>query len=322
MKNAIKWMARNHVAANLLMLVFVVGGLIKGFDIKQEVFPEISLDRIQVAVAYPGAGPEEVEEGIVLKIEDSLTAIDGVKEIQSRAGEGLGTVTAELRTGEDADRILQEVKSEVDRIATFPEEAEKPVVTKILTRREVVSVVVYGEVPERTLREQAENIREDLLALPGITQVDLAGVRPYEIAVEIPEENLRRYGFTLDEVAQRLRQASLDLPGGNIRAAGGEILLRTQGKRYQGFEFADIIIVADPDGTRVRLGDIATVRDTFEEIDLAARFDGQPAAMVKVFRVGDQKPTGISQQVQRYVAAKQATFPDALHLAAWNDASE
>jgi len=322
MRNAVKWMTNNHVAANLLMMIFIVGGLIKGLSIKQEIFPEIALDKIQVTVEYPGAGPEEVEEGIILKIEDNLTGIDGIKEIKSVAAEGRATVTAEIRSGENADLILQDIKSEVDRIVTFPEEAEKPVVTKLLNLTEVISVVVYGDVSERTLREQAEIIREELLAYPEITQVELGGVRPYEISVEIPEENLRRYNLALDDVALRLKQASLDLPGGNIKTKGGEILLRTKQKRYRAAEYADIIIVADPDGTRVRLGDIATVKDTFEETDLSASFDGKPAAMVKVFRVGDQKPTEISEIVNRYVAQKEAAFPDSINVAVWNDSSE
>jgi multidrug efflux pump subunit AcrB len=315
-------MVNNHVAANLLMMVFIVGGLIKGLSIKQEVFPEIALDRIQVTVEYPGAGPEEVEEGIILKIEDSLTGIDGIKEIKSVAAEGWATVTAEIRSGENADLIFQDIKSEVDRIVTFPEEAEEPVVTKLLNLTEVISVVVYGDVPERTLREQAETIREELLTYSEITQVELGGVRPYEMSVEISEENLRRYNLTLDDVARRLKQASLDLPGGNIKAKGGEILLRTKEKRYRAAEYADIIVVADPDGTRVRLKDIATVKDTFEETDLSASFDGKPAAMVKVFRVGEQKPMEISKIVNRYVAQKELSFPDSIHAAVWNDTSE
>jgi multidrug efflux pump subunit AcrB len=173
MKGAVRWMAHNHVAANLLMIVLIAGGLIRGLKIKQEVFPEIILDKVQVSVAYPGAGPEEVEEGIVLQIEENLTGVDGIKEIKSRAKEGGGTVTAELYPGEDSDLKLQEIKSEVDRIITFPEEAEKPVITKILNRREVISVVVYGDASERALREQAEAIREELLAYPKIEPAPL-----------------------------------------------------------------------------------------------------------------------------------------------------
>ena len=322
MKAAIRWMARNHVAANILMFVLIVGGLIKGFSIKQEVFPEVDLDRVQVSVAYPGAGPEEVEEGILRRIEENVTGIDGIKEITSSASEGIGVVTAEVESGEDVDLVLQDIKSEVDRIVTFPEDAEKPVIAKLVNRAEVISVVVYGDVSDRALREQAEEIRDELLALPGITQVDLGGVRPYEISVEIPEENLRRYGLTLEEVARRIRRASLDLPGGTIKTEGGEILLRTKERRYFGPEYADITVVTNPDGTQVRLGDIARIKDDFEETDVFARFDGVPAAMVKVFRVGDQKPIEISKRVKEYVGGKTSRIPTSVKIAVWFDTSE
>ncbi|MEA2064585.1 MAG: efflux RND transporter permease subunit [Gemmatimonadota bacterium] len=322
MKNAVKWMAGNHVAANLLMMIFIVGGLIKMFSIKQEVFPEISLDMIQVSVLYPGAGPEEIEEGILLKIEDNLTGVDGIKEIRSVASEGMGTVTAEIIAGQDADLILQNIKSEVDRIITFPQDAEKPIITKLLNRQEVISVVIYGDLSERSLREQAEAVREELLALPQITQVDLGGVRPYEISIEIPEDNLRRYNLTLDQVAARVMRASLDLPGGTIKTGGGQILLRTKERRYTGREYADIIVVSNPDGARLRLGEIADVRDTFRETDMFAKFDGKPAAMVKILRVGEQKPTEISDLVLQYVKDKELQLPESVRIAIWRDLSE
>ncbi len=322
MNGAIRWMARNHVAANLLMLVFIVGGVLLGFSIKQEVFPEISLDMIQVSVAYPGAGPEEVEEGVLLKIEENLTGVDGIKEIKSVAAEGFGTVTAEVDTDADPDQVLADIKSEVDRITTFPEDAEEPVITKLLNRHEVISVVVYGDASERALREQAERVRDDLLAYPQITQVDLGGVRPYQITVEISEEQLRRYGLTLEGVANRIRLASLDLPGGTVKADGGDILIRTKERRYTGAEYRDLIIRTLADGTRVRLGDIATVKDDFAEVDLTSRFDGKPAAMVKVSRVGRQKPIEISRIVKEYVAKRRGELPPTLHIATWNDTSE
>lgn len=322
MKGAVRWMTTNHVAANLLMLVLILGGIIKAPHIKQEVFPEVSLDRISVAVAYPGAGPEEVEEGILLKIEEGLTGVDGIKQLKSSAAEGSGTVLAEIYAAEDPDRVLQDIKSEVDRITTFPEDAEKPVVSKLLNRREVISVVVYGAVAERSLREQAEDIRDELLERPGITQVDLGGVRPFEISVEIPEETLRQYDLTLDQVAAAIRKASLDLPGGSVKTSGGEILLRTKERRYFGTEYADIVILSNADGTRVTLGEIARVVDGFEDSDQFARFDGLPAAMVKVFRIGDQKPTEISEQVRAYIVEKEKELPPSIKLASWNDTSE
>ena len=315
-------MANNHVVANLLMFVLIAGGLIKAYSIKQEIFPEIDLDRIQVSVVYPGAGPEEVEEGIILQIEESVSGVDGIKELDSKALEGVGSVIAVIRTGEDANRVLQDIKSEVDRIATFPEEAEKPVISKLLNRHEVISVVVYGKIGERSLREQAEGVKNDLLDMPEITQVDLGGVRPYEISIEIPEENLRRYNLTLDEVARRVRRSSMDLPGGSIKTSGGEILLRTKELRRRGIEYANISILSNPDGTEVKLGDIGRVKDAFQETDEFARFNGMPAAMVRVFRVGEQKPIQISNLVKKYVERKKSFLPPSVKISTWNDMSE
>ncbi|MGD9343949.1 MAG: efflux RND transporter permease subunit [Desulfuromonadales bacterium] len=322
MNSAIRWMAENHVAANLLMLVFIVGGLILGFNIKQEVFPDVNLDRVQVSVAYPGAGPEEVEEGVIFKIEENLTGVDGIKQVKSVAAEGYGVVTAEIMTDADIDLVLQDIKSEVDRITTFPKDAEKPVVSKMLNRREVISVVVFGALPERSLRELVEQVRDELLLDPGITQVDLSGVRPYEISIEIDENNLRRYDLNFDMIAERVRQASVDLPGGTIKTDSGEILVRTKERRYIGDEYASIVILTTVDGTEVTLGDIATIKDGFEETDQFGLFDGQPAAMAKVYRVADQKPTEISAAVKRYVEAKRQQLPESVGLATWNDNSE
>ena len=322
MNGPIKWMAHNHVAANLMMMIFIVGGLITAFSIKQEVFPEIEFDIVLVTVAYPGAGPEEVEDGIILKIEENLSSISGIKEIKSVATEGFGSVTAEVLQGEDIDIILQDIKAEVDRITTFPEEAEKPVITKLANRHEVVSLMVYGDAPERSLREQAEDIRDELLAIPEITQVDLKGVRPYEISIEVKEESLQRYGLTLGRIAERIKHASVDLPGGAVKSRGGEVLIRTKEKRYKGQEYADIAILEQSDGTELKLGDIAKVRDGFQETDQFARLDGLPAAMIAVYRVGDQKPLEISNIVKEYVEQKGRLLPESIGLAVWNDFSD
>ena len=315
-------MARNHVAANLLMLLFVVGGIVMMGQIRQEIFPEVMLDAIQVKVVYPGSTPEEVEDGIILQIESAIRGIEGIKQIKSVAAEGYGVVTAELLSGVNADRILQDIKSEVDRIITFPEEAEEPVISKLVNRRQVLSVIVYGNLSEKSLRQQAEIIRDDLLDLPEITQVSLGGVRPYEIDIEIPEETLRRYGITLDDVARRIRQASLDIPGGVIRTSGGEILIRTKEKRYTGREYASIGIITLNDGTEITLGDIADVRDGFADTDTYAHFDGKPAAIVTVFRVGDERPIAISNAVRKYMKQREASLPPGVGLAVWHDRSQ
>jgi multidrug efflux pump subunit AcrB len=315
-------MAKNHVAANLLMLIFIIGGIVMAMSVKQEVFPEISMDSVQISVVYSGAGPEEVEEGVVLKVEESLSGIVGIKKVTSVASEGRASIIAEALSGTDIDLLTQEIKAEVDRITTLPEEAEKPMVLKLLRRTQVIYVVVYGDIPERSLHEHAEGISDDLRALPEITQTELAGVRPYEISIDIPEENLRRYGLTLGAVAERIRQASIDLPAGTVKSVGGDIMVRTKEKRYSGAEFSDIFVINRPDGTGVRLGDIADVRDTFRETDQYLSFDGKPAAMVAVFRVGEQKPIEISRAVKAYLEKKQATLPDSVSLSTFDDKSE
>lgn len=322
MNRQIKWMANNHVAANLLMMIFIIGGLVMAFSIKQEVFPEIELDVVLVTVAYPGAGPEEVEDGIILKVEESLSSITGIKEITSIANEGFGSVTAEILDGEDIDLIMQDIKAEIDRITTLPEDAERPVITKIARRREVVSIVIYGNAPERSLREHAESIRDELLAMPGITQADVSGVRPYEISIDVREDTLRQYNLTLGQIAERIRQASVDLPGGAVKSRGGEVLIRTKEKRYTGPEYAAITILEQSDGTELKLGDIADVRDGFRETDQYSRLNGLPSAMVAVYRVGDQKPLEISRIVKDYVELKKPGLPDSIDLAIWNDYSD
>ena len=322
MKGPVTWMARNHVAANLLMMIFIVGGFVLGLTIKQEVFPEISLDMISVTVPYPGAGPAEVEDGIILKVEENISSISGIKEVKSVASEGFGRITAEVLPGEDVDLILQDIKAEIDRITTFPEEAEKPVITKLQNRREVISIVVYGDASEKSLREQAESIRDELLDLPQITQIDLRGVRPYEISIEVDEETLRQYGLTLGQIANRIRLASVDMPGGLVKSGGGEILIRTKEKKYIGTEYGNITVLQKGDGTEVKLSEIAVIKDTFRETDEYSRFDGKPAAMVAVYRVGDQKPIEISDLVKAYVEKKQAYLPDSIKLSVWNDFTE
>ncbi|MBN2467141.1 MAG: efflux RND transporter permease subunit [Deltaproteobacteria bacterium] len=321
-KGPIAWMAQNHVAANLLMLFFLIGGLLIGLQVKQEVFPEIDLEMISVTVPYPGAGPEEVEDGIILKVEENLSAIDGIKKIRSIAREGVGTVTVEVLEGEDVNQILQDVKVQVDQIMTFPEDAEEPLISEVSNRHAVLSVAVYGNISEKSLVERADKIRDDLLAFDEITQVEVSGVRPYEISVEIDEATLRRYSLTLEGVAETIRKASLDLPAGSIKAEGGEIALRTKERKYFGPEYADIVVVTQPDGTKIKLGDIAAVIDGFRETDTFATFDGQAAAMVNVFRVADQRPLTIAEIVHDYVNRQNHLLPAGVNLAIWFDYSE
>ena len=322
MKGAVSWFAENHVAANLLMLFILIGGLFVGMGIKLEVFPETSMDMIVVSTLYPGASPEEVESAVVRRIEESVAGLAGVKRISANVRESMGSVSIEVIKDWDLKKLVSEVKAEVDRINTFPEEAEQPVVQEITMRRQVISIAVYGDVQERVLKHIAENIRSDVTNLPGITMANLSGVRRSEIQVEISETTLRRYHLTLGQVANAIRRASLDLPAGSVKTASGEILIRTKGRRYHADEYGDVPIISRPDGTTVTLSQIATLKDGFEDVDIHPRFQGQPAAMVNVFSVADQNSLAIADTVKQYVDGIKRTLPAGVEISFFNDTSK
>jgi multidrug efflux pump subunit AcrB len=321
MKRVIAWFAGNHVAANLIMLLMIVGGLATVGSIKQEVFPEIDTDFISTSVIYRGAAPEEVEEGISVRIEEEIEGIEGIKRITSVSREGVGVVTAELMVGTDISEALDDIKSRIDAIETFPVEAEKPVVSQIKIRAEVVNVAVSGDADERTLKVLGQRVRDEIAALPGVTNVQLATARPFEISLEVSEDALRRYGLTFDSVAAAVRRSSLDVPGGSIKTEGGEILLRTKGQAYRGAEFEELVLLTQPDGTRLTLGEVARVVDGFEETDQSARFDGEPAVLIQVFRVGEQDATELARRVKAYVAEAETRMPEGISLTIWQDDS-
>lgn len=316
------WMASNTVAANLLMLLFIVGGFLMISRVKQEVFPEVELDTVVISVPYLGAAPAEVEQGIILAIEEQVRGIDDVKEVNSTAVEGAATIRAELILGADSQDALNEIKSAVDRVPSLPADAERPIVSLASNRREVISLVIYGDKDEKSLRQLAEQVREELLSDSRITVADLDGVRRPEISIEIPQENLRRYNLTLEQVASAVRLASVDVSGGSVKTRSGEILLRTKERRELGPEFYDIVVLSRPDGSRVTVRDLGVVIDGFEESDKAAYFNGQRAVRVTVYRVADQTPLEISAAVNAYRDAKVNNLPDGVSIAVWNDSSE
>ncbi|MBA2663305.1 MAG: efflux RND transporter permease subunit [Bradymonadaceae bacterium] len=321
-KGPLAWMAQNSVAANLLMFLFLVGGILMIGRVKQEVFPEVSLDQVQVTVAYPGASPLEVEQGVILVVEEAIRSVDGIKELRSTAREGSASITAELMLGTRGETALNDIKSAVDRVTSIPQEAERPVISLSVMRSEVLSLVLYGEASEKALRELGERVRDDLLDDPRITLVELGGVRAPEITVEVPEQALRRYGLTLDQVATAIGRASVELPAGGIKTSGGEVLLRTDERRVRGHEFEEIVVLSQPDGSQVRVGDLGAVVDGFQEVDREATFNGLPAIQVRVFRVGNQKPLEISELVHAYIDANAQNLAPGIELAVWNDSSE
>ena len=320
-KGLLGWFASNHVAANLLMFLIMAAGLLTVFSIKKEVFPEMSLDMITITVPYRGASPTDVEEGVVLRVEEAIAAVDGIKRITCTASEGAGITIVEVEEYADPTEVLDNIKAEVDRIITFPQETEKPVIAELTTRHKVITIVIYGDVSEKTLKKLADHVRDDLTAMNNISLVAIAGVRPYEISIEVSEQTLRRYALSFDQVANAVRHSSLDVPAGSVKTPGGEILVRTKGQKYYGPEFEKIIVLTKNDGTKIRLGDIADVKDDFEDIDLYSRFDGKRAALVKVYRTGEQSALDVADTVKKYISEKKGGLPEGVSIALWDDDS-
>ncbi|MEM7139236.1 MAG: efflux RND transporter permease subunit [Myxococcota bacterium] len=322
-RGPIAWMAKNRVAANVLMVVLIVGGLVTfASGIKQEIAPEVELDVVRVEIEYPGASPEEVEQAVVLAVEEAVRGVDGVKEVRSVAREGAAVVSVELLLRADKGRALNDVKSAVDRITSFPNDVERPTVSLLSSQEQVISVILYGEVDEATLRAVAEDSRRELLADDRITYVEVSGIRPLEISIEVAQAQLRKVGLTLDQIADRIRAASVELPGGGLKTDAGEVLLRTTERRDRGVEFGDILLVSRPDGSQVRVRDVAKVKDGFREVDRYATYDGEPAVMVNVFRVGDETPLTVAAAAKEHVERLQSTLPSGLNAVPWFDLSE
>jgi multidrug efflux pump subunit AcrB len=338
--NAVKWFTRNHVAGNFLMLVVLVAGFATWFKLKKEIFPEVSIDAVSVSIPYPNATPEETERGVVVPVEEAIADLQGIKKIRGTASQNVGTVLVEVETGYNVRSVMSDVKSRVDAIDNFPEEAETPVLEEILIKSPVMSVTLTAKTDEATLRKLAERVRDDLLIYdpppasdlgtffarmfggkPGISQVELAGTRPYEISIEVSEEKLRKLGLKLSDIADAVRNTTLDLPGGSVRTERGEVILRALGKKYEASELADVPVRTDAQGGEILLGDVAELIDGFEDVDLSSRFDGETAVVINVFRVGNEDTLALADLVQRYVEESKKTLPDGITLSIWNDQS-
>lgn len=316
------WMAKNSVASNILMAILVVGGLITMMGVKEEVFPEVDIETVIISVPYPGASPEEVEQGVVLAVEEAVRGLDGVKEVRGTANEGAGTIAVELLTGTDSDRALNDVKSAVDRVTSLPEDAERPIISLVSTRQQVISLVLYGDVSDHVLHDMAERVRYDMLNMPEITYVEVSGTRPLEISVEVPQDQLRAQRLTLGQIAGAIRQASVEIPGGSVDTSAGEVLLRTDERRDFGSEYGEIVLRSRPDGSVLRVRDVAEIDDGFEESDLETYYNGQPAVMVQAFRTGDQGPIEIANAVKAYAHDLSDALPPGMSVDTWNDRSQ
>ena len=322
MERIIRWFVNNTVAANMLMLFIMVAGVMTLPRMKMEVFPDINLDIVSISVIYPGASPESVEESICLKLEEKLTGLKGVKRISSTASENVGTTLVEILPGEDINEIKDNVQTKIDAIDSFPTDAEKPVVQTISLSTEVVTVAVYGNVEEESLNFFADEVKSEIDALDEVSLTSISGKKDREISIEISKNNLQKYRLTMDQIASAIRANSMDMPGGGIDTDIGEILIRSKGQAYNQEEFESIPIVSRIDGSNLLLGDIATIKDGFADVEVYTKFNDQPAMYISVFRIGDQNSLNVSAAVKDYVKQKSLELPDGINLTLWNDEAE
>ncbi|AMX02439.1 efflux RND transporter permease subunit [Microbulbifer thermotolerans] len=319
---AIAWMTHNHVTANLLMLVFILGGLLFSLTIKKEVFPEFSLDTVTVSISYPGASPAEVERGVLVAAEQAVQGIVGIKEMRGNASEGSASLTLELEEDANANQVYQDVQQAIDRVTTFPSDIERPQVSLAERKRDVMDLVVHGHLDDRTLRDVAMQVYDKLEAHPDITQLEASGVRDFEVAIEVKRDDLRRYGLSLPEVAQLVGNAAVDVPAGGVKSdEGGEILVRVTERRDWARQFGDIVVAQGSGGGAVYLRDIARIRDALVDEPRNMLYNGQPAVGIDVYRIGDQTPMSVSEAVREVLAELESTLPPGVHVTIRDDDS-
>ncbi len=315
----IAWFARNSVAANLMMALIMIAGLISFLTLDKRSNPDVSIPQVNISVAYPGAAPEEVEQAVVLRIEEAVEGVNGVYRINSRAREGFATVNLQVFSNYDINEVLDEIKSRIDGISAFPEQIEKPNVRKQEFNEHVAFITIYGDMDDRALKEIANTVRDELAALPEMSQMQILGERDYEIAIEVSEKTLREYDLTLSEVATAVRIASVDLPGGSIKTDVGNIQLRATGQAYSGTDFGQLVLRSYPDGTRLLLKDIATINDGFVETEGFSRSNGERSLNVRVMATQDQDVFDIDAALQQYLREKKAEIPDGVNIEIWGN---
>ncbi len=316
------WMAQNSVAANLLFFMFLVAGLVMLPSLRKELMPNTESERIMVSASYPGSTPDEVEEGIVMAIEEAVRGINGVKQVTSTASEGSGSVMVELRDGVNVMKARNEIERAVDQITTFPKDMDKPSVKEMARKSSVLSVIVYGDTNKAALREIAEEVRDSLMSQDGISMVELQNVESPEISVEISQEAVQAYGLKISDVASAISSSSVDLTAGNLKAESGAVTLRTTLRKRYASEFENVVLKSGTDGRVIKLSDVATVTDGYEESDYSAQYNGKPAVQMTVYCLGDETPVGVSDAVHKYIDEYAGTYPNGIEVGIRNDRAD
>ena len=323
LRGPIAYMVRNGVAANLLMWAIIAAGLVSLTGIEREAWPTVPFYHVEVLMVYPGATPEEVEESIVVKIEDQVSGLDDVKAVKSIAAPSMASIRIQMNSGTDMAQALDDIESAVNRIESFPAGAERPQFREMNNRQSLMRLIVHGDVSERALKELAYQIEDELTTLPSVSQVEVSGIRKYEISIEVPLHRLRSLGLTLIDIANTIRRSSLDLSAGSIDTRESQVRIRTLGQNYDQQDFEEIVLLSGSDGTVLRLRDIAEVRDDFQESDLIVRHQNHPAVFVEVYRADGEQVMDVATTVQEHLASEVLpSLPDGVGVTVWNDESQ
>mgnify|MGYP000267553190 FL=1 len=323
MNALIVWFARNRVASNLLMGVIVLSGLTVMLTmVPVESSPQYERSRLFVKFNYPGGTPEDIEKSVTSRIEEAIYDLPGITELRSTSSEGGGSVTMESADGYEYREVMTDIQSRVDLIHSFPDELEDLEVGVMSRRFEVISISVSGDLPEAELRTLGKQVRDEIADLPGVTQVDLTGIRPFEISIEVSDQQLREYELSILDLSEAIRRSSIDLPAGAIKTGDHEFLIRTKGQLYKGVEFAEIVVKTNADGTSLRIGDIAQIHDGFVDLPILSRFNGTPSVMIEIYRLGDQDALEISKQVKNYLKEVKNRMPSGVEVGYWRDRSK
>jgi len=322
MKRMLEAFARNTVFANILLIMIIAVGVIAALSMVRETFPAFSVDIVTIRVPYPGADPEEIEEGVSSKIEEALEGVEGIKQLTTKSAENVSTTIIEVKENYDAQKLLDDVRSKINSISTFPRDAEQPVITEILNRETVMLLTLSGDMTERRLKHWAETIKDDIQKIPEVSQIEIFGARDFEVSIEVSEERLREYGLSLSQVADAVRRGSLNLAGGTIRTEGEEIRVRTVGRKYTGEELSSIVVLARPEGELITLDRLATIRDDFAEDPNSVRVNGEPGLLLVVFKTPEEDTIAISKAVTAFVETRNDQIPEGADISILYDGSK
>ncbi len=320
----IQWFARNSIAANFLLLAILLFGAWSAVErVPMEVQPPLIFNRVDVIINYRGGTPEDVERAVVVPIENALENLGGVESISSRAYSGGGRVTLNLTRRADPREVMEEARTLVSRISTFPQELEPPTFRIPDSSRwfDVIKLAVVGDLEATELLRAAQRVRDDITDMRGVSQANILGSTPPEIAIEADPERLRDFGLTFSDLGDAIRRSSLDVPAGQISADEGVLMIRTRGQAFTQEEYESIPIRSQ-NGSEVRLGDVAAVSDGFEEREIRIRHNGVPALLVEALRAGDENALEIADSVAAYAATGHERFPQGISLHVWDDSSE